>query len=80
MRNTDISKYNDEATPSAAVSAGSVIKEIFSIFGKLFMTVFLVTMITGIVLLLSLVFYVVDISNEPLNINLSKMKNLLILI
>ena len=74
MRNTDISKYNDEATPSAAVSAGSVIKEIFSIIGKLFMTVFLVTMITGIVLLLSLVFYVVDISNEPLNINLNKMK------
>lgn len=74
MRKTDISNYNDEAPKSSAVSVGSVFREFFALIGKVLMTTFLVALITGMVVLISLVFYVVEVANEPLNINLNKMK------
>ena len=74
MRKTDISNYNEEATGSSSVSVGSVFREFFALIGKVLMTTFLVALITGLVVLVSLVFFVVDVANEPLNINLNKMK------
>ena len=75
MRKTDISKYNEDASyTSPSVTVGSVFKEFFALIGKILMTSFLVLIITGIVILISMVFYIMDVANEPLNINLSKMK------
>lgn len=74
MRKTDISKYNEESSYASSVTVNSVFKEIFALIGKILMTSFLVAVITGIVILISLVFYVADVANEPLNINLNKMK------
>lgn len=74
MRKTDISNYNDEVSNSSSLSVGSVFREFFALIGKILMTTFLVALITGLVVLVSLVFFVVDVANEPLNINLNKMK------
>ncbi|MDD6488812.1 MAG: transglycosylase domain-containing protein [Clostridia bacterium] len=74
MRKTDISKYTDENGASGSVSASSVAKRIFSIIGKFLLTGLMVIIITGIVIGVSLIFYIIDISNEPLNIDLHKTK------
>ena len=74
MRNTDISKYNDDSASPARVSAKTVAGEIFGSIGKLLITLVLVMLITGIVLLISILFYIADIASEPQTINLSKMK------
>ncbi len=74
MRKTDISKYKEDASAASPVSAASVARKVCSALGKTVVTLFLVMLITGLVILISLVFYVIDVANEPLNINLNKMK------
>lgn len=74
MRKTDINKYSEESSGSSSVPVGSAIREFFALIGKLLMTAFLVCIITGTVLMLSMVFYIVDISKEPLNISLTKLR------
>ena len=69
MRKTDISNYNDAAGKSS-VSVGSVVKETFSLIGKFLVTAFLVMIITGVVVGISVLFYIIDIANEPNTINL----------
>ena len=55
-------------------SVSSVIRETLRIIGKIFTTVFLVALFTGIVVSVSVLLYVVDISKEPSNINLAELK------
>lgn len=74
MRKTDISKYTDENGASGSVSASSIAKRTFSVIGKILLTGLLVMLITGIVIGVSMIFYIIDISNEPLNIDLHKTK------
>lgn len=74
MRKTDISKYTDENDTSSPLSASSVAKKTFSVIGKVFLTTLFVMIITGIVIGVSLLFYIIDIANEPLNIDLNKIK------
>ena len=74
MRKTDISKYTDESGASGSVSASSIAKRTFSVIGKVLLTGLLVMLITGIVIGVSMIFYIIDISNEPLNIDLHKTK------
>ena len=74
MRKTDISKYTDENNDSSSISASTVAKRTLSIIGKFLLTGLFVMIITGIVIGISLVFYIVDIANEPLNIDLHKTK------
>ncbi len=74
MRKTDISKYKDDAAVTSSVSAASVTGRVFSVLGKTLVTALLVMLITGMVLLISMIFYIVDIANEPNTINLNKMK------
>lgn len=73
MRKTDISKYNDN-TGKGSVSVLSVIREFFSSVGKLLVTAFLVTIFTGLVVGVSILFYILNIANEPSNIDLEDMK------
>ncbi len=72
MRKTDISNYKDEAAPSIPSLIGSAVGGVFSFFGKILFTVLLALFVTGIVIGLSLLFYIMGIANEPLNINLDK--------
>lgn len=74
MRKTDISKYTDENNESSHVSAATVAKRTLSVIGKFLMTGLFVMIITGIVIGMSVLFYIIDISNEPLNIDLHKIK------
>lgn len=74
MRKTDISKYTDESGASGSVSASSIVKRTFSVIGKVLLTGLLIMLITGIVIGISMIFYIIDISNEPLNIDLHKTK------
>lgn len=73
MRKTDISKYTDENNPSSA-SASTIVKRFLSLIGKFLLTGLCVMIITGIVIGISMLFYIIDISNEPLNIDLHKIK------
>ncbi len=73
MRKTDISKYQDNSE-SSSVSAGSVAREFFGTIGKLLITAFLVALFTGLVVGLSVLFYIIDIANEPSNIDLADLK------
>ena len=74
MRKTDISKFKDEQNGASSASAGTITAGFFSVIGKALITLLFVMMITGVVLLISLLFYVINIANEPLNINLDNMK------
>ncbi len=70
MRKTDISKYKDEAAPSILDLALSAAGGVFAFLGRIFFSVLLAMVVTGIVIGLSLLFYILGIANEPLNINL----------
>ena len=73
VRKTDISNYNDDRGGSS-VSAGSVIGGFFGTIGKLIATAILVLIFTGIVVAVSMIFYIINIANEPTNIDLDDMK------
>ena len=72
MRKTDISKYKDEAAPSIPSLIWSGVGSVFSFFGRVFFTVLLAVLVTGIVIGLSMLFYIMGIANEPLEINLDR--------
>ncbi len=76
MRNTNINRFSEE-TPSVsgAVVAKSVAKRILSVFFKILSTVLLVAFITCLIIGISMVFYLIDLSNEPLNIDLRQIKS-----
>ena len=73
MRKTDISKYKDEAAPSIPSLIWSGVGSVFSFFGRVLFTVLLAVLVTGIVIGMSMLFYIMGIANEPLEINLDKM-------
>ena len=70
MRKTDISKYKDEAAPSILDLVFSAAGGVFAFLGRIFFSVLLAMVVTGIVIGLSLLFYILGIANEPLTINL----------
>ena len=75
MRKTDISNYNDDADAGrSSVSVLSVIREFFATIGKLLITGFLVALFTGLVVGVSVLFYIINIANEPSNIDLADLK------
>ncbi len=74
MRKTDINKYNEDASGVASVSPKTAVKEVGRFLGKTVLTVILLLILTGIVLGVSIIFYIVGIFNEPSNINLNKLK------
>ena len=74
MRKTDISNYNDESTSGSSLSVGAVVGGFFAAFRKVIVTAFMIFLITTVVIGISIIFYLFSIANEPLNINLNKMK------
>ena len=73
LRKTDISNFNDDAGKSS-VSVLSVIREFFATIGKLLITGFLVALFTGLVVGISVLFYIINIANEPSNIDLEDLR------
>ncbi len=65
MRKTDISKYKDEAAPSILDLALSAAGGVFAFLGRIFFSILLAMAVTGIVIGLSLLFYILGIANEP---------------
>ncbi len=74
MRKTDISKFNDEIPSGTSVSVGETVHGIFSVIRKILLSALMITLITGFVIIISMVFYIVSIANEPNTINLNKLK------
>ncbi len=74
MRKVDISKFKDDASVESPVVAGSVSEKVVHVIVKSLLTLLLVGVITGVVLSISMMFYIINIANEPLNININNMK------
>lgn len=74
MRKTDISIYNDESTSGSSISVGTAVGGFFAALRKVIVTAFMIFLITAVVIGISIIFYLFSIANEPLNINLNKMK------
>lgn len=74
MRKTDISNYSEERVSGSSVSVWSMIGGFFSGIRKLLLTVLTILLITGLVIAISLVFYIIKVANEPFDINLDKIK------
>ena len=70
MRKTDINRYRDEAAPSVLDLVLSAAGGVFGFLGRIFFSVLLACVIIGLVIGVSLMFYILGIANEPLNINL----------
>ena len=72
-RETDISNYTDKlaeagvVTPPKKESGG---KKFFKVVGKLFLTIFSVLFVTGIITLVSLSIYIFALASEPTGIDL----------
>ena len=74
MRKTDISIYNDESTSGSSISIGTAVGGFFAALRNVIVTAFMIFLITAVVIGISIIFYLFSIANEPLNINLNKMK------
>ena len=74
MRKTDISIYYDESTSGSSISIGTAVGGFFAALRKVIVTAFMIFLITAVVIGISIIFYLFSIANEPLNINLNKMK------
>ncbi len=74
MRKTDISNFNDETSSGISVSKGEAVRGILSMIRKVIVTAIIIVLITGLVIGISMVFYIVSIANEPNTINLNKLK------
>ena len=72
-RETDISNYTDKLTEAGVVTPPkreSGAKKFFKVLGKLFLTIFSVLFITGIITLVSLSIYIFTLASEPTGIDL----------
>ena len=58
MRKTDINKYNDEASAPVQPSAKTIAKDAGSFLLKTLLTLLFVGIFTGIVILVSVIFYI----------------------
>ena len=69
MRKTDISKYTDkiDVNPKKQSGAGRV----FSVIGRVLLTIVLVLVIAGLIVSISVGAYVIKIANEPTGIDLN---------
>ncbi|MBQ8135540.1 MAG: transglycosylase domain-containing protein [Clostridia bacterium] len=74
MRKTDISNFTEETSSGSSVSAGSMVGGVFSTIRKFLVTALMIFLITGFVVGISIVVYLIGIANEPLNIDLNKIK------
>lgn len=75
MRNTDISKYTDETESQNAPNGKAIAKNILTVFRKIITTTLLVFLFTGIVVVISLIFYIAQIASEPFSLDLKNAKS-----
>ena len=72
-RETDISNYTDKLAEAGVVSPPkkqSGVKRFFKVLGKLFLTVFGVLFVTGLITVVSLSIYIFALASEPTGIDL----------
>lgn len=76
MRNTDINKFSEESPRgSTSATVKSVAGKTLSVLLKVISTVLLVTFVTGLIVGISMIFYLIDLSKEELDIDLRKIKS-----
>ena len=69
MRKTDISKYTDKIDIQPKKESG--VKKVLSVVGRALLTVFLILLVAGIIVGISIGIYVLKIANEPTGIDLN---------
>ena len=74
MRKTDISNYSEEKVSGPSVSAGEAVGSFFASIWRVIATILLILFITGFVVGISLIFYIISIASEPLDVNLNNIK------
>ena len=74
MRKTDISNFNEENVSGSSVTVGEAIGAFFSTVRKIIVTMLMILLITGLVIGISLTFYVISVANEPFEINLNNLR------
>ena len=74
MRKTDISNYSEEKVSGPSISAGEAVGSFFASIWRVIATILLILFITGFVVGISLIFYIISIASEPLDVNLNNIK------
>ena len=69
MRKTDISKYTDKIDVQPKKESG--FKKVLSVIGRALLTIFLILVVAGLIVSISVGAYVVKIANEPTGIDLN---------
>lgn len=75
---TDINRYNSRKKYSGNTSGGKIVlgvfKNFFKLLWKLFSTAFMVCFVSGLIVGVSMIIYIVGVANEPLGIDLHAAK------
>lgn len=74
MKNTDISNYSDEGGVQIRTESHPMLSRIWGIIKRILLTTVLVGVITGLVVAVSVVLYIIDVANEPFSLDLRNAK------
>lgn len=74
MKNTDISNYSDEGGVMILTENHPALSRVWGIVKRILLTVLLVGAITGVVVIISIVAYIIDVANEPFSLDLRNAK------
>lgn len=74
MKNTDISNYSDEGGVQIRTENHPTLSKVWGIIKRLLLTTLLVGVITGVVVIISVVVYIIDVANEPFSLDLRNAK------
>ena len=74
MKNTDISNYSDEGGVQIRTESHPTLSKVWGIVKRLLLTGLLVGVITGFVIVVSIVVYIIDVANEPFSLDLRNAK------
>lgn len=74
MKNTDISNYSDEGGVMVCTESHPALSKTWGIVKRILLTLLLVGAITGVVVVISIVTYIIDVANEPFSLDLRNAK------
>lgn len=74
MKNTDISNYSDEGGVIIRTESHPALSRTWGIVKRILLTALLVGVITGVVVMISIVAYIIDVANEPFSLDLRNAK------
>ncbi len=74
MKNTDISNYSDEGGIQIRTESHPALSKLWGIVKRILLTTLLVSVITGVIVAVSVILYIIDVANEPFSLDLRNAK------